>query len=88
MGPTSPTEWFTPPQVAQARALRISKVLSWIASGELQAINCAERMGGRPRWRISAAALAEFDRARSSRVQITPAVIRKRPHNPDVTEYF
>jgi hypothetical protein len=80
--------WYTPPQVARARNLRVSKVLAWIARGELEAVNCAERQGGRPRWRISAAALAEFDRARSSRASIVPSAPRRRAQDPEVTRFF
>lgn len=83
-------EWFTPPQIARARGLRVGKVLAWIARGELEAINCADRPGGRPRWRVSAAALESFDRARSSRSRITPrrAPRTRKAASSTVTEFF
>jgi len=46
-------EYLTPPQVAKLLAVKHDKILSWIRTGELRAINLAARQGGRPRWRIS-----------------------------------
>lgn len=82
-------EWFTPPQVARARSLRVSKVLHWIATGELMAVNHAQNRLGRPRWRISASALEAFDRARSNRA-VLPIVApqRSRYRDPAVQEFF
>src|SRR3954463_7819194 len=80
--------WYTPPQIARARCLRVSKVLAWIARGELEAVNFAERAGGRPRWRISATALAPFERARSSRPILPARPQLRRPRVDSVTEYF
>lgn len=83
-------DWFTPPQVARSRRVRVGKVLAWIRAGELCAVNCAQRRDGRPRWRISAGALAAFDAARSNRA-MAPAVPpprRKRRGDEGVVEYF
>lgn len=83
-------DWFTPPQVARSRQLRVGKVLAWIRTGELAAVNCAERRGGRPRWRISAEALAAFDAARSNRAafRARPPPRPKRRRDDGVIEYF
>ena len=81
-------EWLTPPQVAKARAIRVAKVLTWIARGELEAVNFAERAGGRPRWRISAAAMAAFEAARSNRTHITPKAPRARRADLGIQEFF
>jgi len=82
-------EWFTPPQVARERAVRVGKVLAWIASGELEAVNHATGVLGRPRWRVSAEALRAFDRARSNRSRMLPATPRTtRRAVTNVTEYF
>lgn len=82
-------DWLTPPQIARHRQLRVGKVLTWIRSGELLAVNCAERQGGRPRWRVSADALAAFDQARSNRAAIPCKSRRSRSRkDPGVTEYF
>lgn len=84
------SEWYTPPQIASSRHVRLGKVLSWIHSGQLEAINHAENPAGRPRWRISIQALEAFDRARSSRQGIATAAPRRQRANSQehVTEYF
>ena len=58
--------WLTPPQLAKRLSIDVSKVLTWIRNGELRAVNVAERVGGRPRWRISSTAIEEFIRRRES----------------------
>lgn len=60
-------EWLTPPQVARERGIKPAKVLAFIASGELEAVNHATNRGGKPRWLISRAALDAFERSRSNR---------------------
>lgn len=43
-------------------------VLAWIHSGELEAVNVGVESGKkRPRWRITDAALAAFEKKRSAR---------------------
>lgn len=49
---------MTPPQVAKHLGVNRQKVLTWIANGELVAINIAQRANGRGRYRVTAAALA------------------------------
>jgi excisionase family DNA binding protein len=51
-----------------ARRYRVSrdKVRTWIRQGELIAINTASALCGKPRWVISAEALATFERRRAS----------------------
>jgi excisionase family DNA binding protein len=58
--------WLTPPQLAKKFAVGVEKVLAWIRNGELRAVNVAQTLGGRPRWRISPAALEAFIRRRES----------------------
>lgn len=59
-------EYLTPPAVANALGISADKVRSWIAEGQLGALNVASRTGGRPRWRIPPAELERFKRNRSS----------------------
>lgn len=83
------SSWFSPAQIARARAIRPSKILTWIHNGELEALNLATNRGGRPRWRISVEALAAFDRTRSNRAALAPAQPARRPRRaPDVIEFF
>lgn len=81
--------WLSPPQVARERNIRTSKVLAWIRSGELVAVNYATRRGGRPRWRVSRAALDSFDAARSCRALTLPtSTPRRSRRDASVTNYF
>lgn len=62
-------------------------VLGWIRSGELKAINVGRRVGARkPRWRITAEALAAFEQLRT----VTPPPRRtQRPRpGPGVIEFY
>jgi excisionase family DNA binding protein len=80
---------LTPRQVAERLIVDRDKVLSWIRSGELPAINVARRAGGRARYRVDAADLAEFLQRR--RVRPTANVARarrKRMSIGDVIEFF
>jgi excisionase family DNA binding protein len=70
--------WLTPPQFAKRLGIDVSKVLTWIRNGELRAVNVAERVGGRPRWRISSTAIEEFIRRRES---TPPPAPRRSWHN-------
>lgn len=63
--------YSTPPEVAKRYSVKPQKVLAWIRSGELVAVNVAERANGRPRWRVSEEALETFERRRSSRPEPT-----------------
>ncbi len=78
---------LSPAQVARRLGVGIHKVLAWIARGELAAVNVANRLGIRPRWRISAEALADFERRRSA-VPPTPAPKPRRKAAAPAREYF
>lgn len=85
----STTPSMTPPEIAKARKISVRKVLYWIESGELEAINHATRRSNRPLWKISPDALSRFDRSRSSRPS-TPVSLppRRTPKkSPDFIEY-
>lgn len=71
---------------ATARRLGIhpSKVLCWIRSGELRAVNLAETPGGRPRWKILPDALDEFLLSRQS----TPPTPRRRRRRQTEQRYY
>lgn len=77
--------YLTPPQIARRYGVKPAKVLGWIASGELVAVNLADGPGGRPRWRVSPEALADFERRRSSRP--TPKPTRRGRRLPAVPKY-
>jgi excisionase family DNA binding protein len=70
--------WLTTRQVADQLSVDTAKVLTWIHQGELRAVNVAERVSSKPRWRISPEALEEFLLRRQSSTP-TP-VIRRRSY--------
>ena len=56
---------LTPPEVARMWGISPDKVLAWIRSGELRAINVAASQNGRPRYRIDIEDLKDFEARRS-----------------------
>jgi transposase len=78
--------YLTPPAVAERYGVDVHKIIGWIRRGELRAIDVATTTGGRPRYRISPADLAQFEAARSATPQ--PKITRCRRKNPQVTEFF
>lgn len=80
MTPNFPSDerWFTPPRLAHQLGVSVDKVLTWIRNGELRAVNVAEHRDGRPRWRISPAALDEFLKRRESSPPPPPRAYRFR----------
>ncbi|MEM6505451.1 MAG: helix-turn-helix domain-containing protein [Planctomycetota bacterium] len=57
---------LTVPEVARQYGVNQSKVLAWIAEGELLALNVASTRATRPRWRIDPDDLAAFEESRRS----------------------
>lgn len=81
------TAALTPPEIAERLRVSPDKVRAWIDRGELLAVNVAERLGGRPRWRIDPEALADFERRRGA--QRKPKATRRRPPKMgEVTVYY
>ncbi|GEM_PF-1223890 len=74
-----PSDLLTPPQVAQRYGVSPDTVRGWIASGQLPAVNVGK--GSRPRFRISADALREFDAKRPPKVVPTTRSQRHRRAN-------
>ena len=72
-----------------ARLLRVNrgKVLGWIASGRLRAMNTAKGQG-RPRYRIARTDLDVFLIGRTRQPAIMPARRRRRAIPKAVTQYF
>lgn len=79
---------LTPPAVAIQLGVKPQKILDWIRSGELRAVNLAAvAHGQRPRWRISPADLDQFLATRRA-VASVPRVRRSRRPPPDVIKFF
>lgn len=61
-----PRTKLRPPEIAQRFGVDVKKVLAWIHSGELRAINAAEKADGdKPRFLVDVADLEEFERRRA-----------------------
>jgi hypothetical protein len=62
------------------------KVRSWIARGELRAINTAAVLCGKPRWVIPPESVVEFEKSRRSGPAPKPQ--RQRRQRTDESDYF
>lgn len=58
--------FLTPAQAAELLGIATGKVLGWIQSGELSAVDVSAARGQRPRWRIDPAEWDRFINARRS----------------------
>ncbi len=82
-----PSAMLTPPEVAQQIGIDAEKVRTWIATGELRAVNIAERVSGRPRWRIRPDDLEAFLESRTA-APAAPARRRRHPKPKHVIQFF
>lgn len=82
--------YFGVPEIADRLRVKVDKVLSWIHSGELRAINVSQKSGCKPRWRISEDDLAAFLEARTSRgiKASQPACRRRRKKSAETVRHF
>lgn len=71
--------FLTPPEIAKFLRTDPHKVLDWIGSGALKAVNLSD--GARPRWKVSPEDLQKFLNTRSNQTA-TPATKRKRRDLP------
>ncbi|MCA8995034.1 MAG: helix-turn-helix domain-containing protein [Planctomycetaceae bacterium] len=78
---------WTPPELAQEWGVSPDKILDWIRSGELPAMNLAATQNGRPRYRIDQDGIDTFKRRRANHSP-TPKQTRKRKPPADVIEFF
>ncbi len=73
-----PAAGMTVREVARRYRVSPDKVRLWVKRGELAAINTATVLCGRPQLRITAEALAAFERSRSAGPPPKPARRRRR----------
>lgn len=64
MAATAQRRNLTPPEVARRFGVATTKVLRWIRTGELVAMNLANRGCVRPRYSIAPEAIEAFERSR------------------------
>ena len=77
---------LTPPELAREWGVSAAKILHWIRSGELRAIDIARRRGGRPRYLIDRADIAAFEAVRQ--VVVKPRISRRRKPYSTVIKFF
>ena len=82
--PLPPT--YSPPELAKLYRVKPDKILALIRAGELRAVDLRSPDSTRPRWRIPADAIVEFENRRSATPPPKPT--RRRRRQADVTEYF
>jgi excisionase family DNA binding protein len=76
-------------QAAGRLAVSPDKIRAWIRSGELVALDVSRKVGGRPRFRIDAAALLAFEERRRVRPQSRVSRrLRARSTPKDVIQFF
>ena len=56
----SKDDWLTPPQVAKIMGVKPDKILYWIHTGQLPAVNVAKKEGVRPQYAVTATGLDVF----------------------------
>ncbi len=88
MSTTISKRMLTPPELAAEWGVEHAKVLAWIRSGELRAVNLATNPRGRPRWHIDRAEVRAFEQRRAAVVKPPPEQHRRKAESPDVIEYF
>lgn len=79
---------LSPPELAKRWGISPDKVLSWIRSGELRAMNAATRRGGRPRFLIDEQDIAAFEARRAVAASVAPKTRHRRGEETQITEYF
>lgn len=78
---------ITPPQYARQLGIDTAKVLKWIRSGELRAIDASTHRGNKPRYLIDLADVAIFEASRAVQPP-APRVPRRRHKQDGVIEFF
>lgn len=72
-------DYLTPPEIAKLLRVRGDKVLAWIRSGQLVAFNVAEKVNGRPKYRVARGELEAFIQRRAVVPPPPPARIGRPP---------
>jgi len=79
--------YLSPNDVAARLGVSWAKVVAWIKSGQLLAVNVASRPSGKPQWRIAESDLDFFLATRQAQPS-RPATRRRRPATTDMIEFF
>lgn len=80
---------YTPPKLAQRWGVKPEKVIAFIRSGELRAFDISKHPGvGKPRFRISPEAVADFENHRESQQARSKPQKRSRARESGEINYF
>lgn len=83
----STREFCTPPELAKRLGIATEKVLGWIKTEDLKAVNVATNLAGRPRWRIAASAVEDFFQARQNLATLPKPERRRMPRSGVINFY-
>ncbi len=78
---------YTPPEIAKLWGGSPDKVVGWIRSGELRAIDASSKRGKRPRYLVDLTDLEDFERSRQVIADPKPTP-RRRKQTDGVIEFF
>ena len=81
-----PDRALTVKEVAERYGVSEHTVLSWIKCTEMRAIDVSRKRGGKPRWRITAEALAAFELSRTP--SPPPPRMRRKKQPADVIQFY
>jgi hypothetical protein len=87
-GPPCDRAKLTPPVIARMWGISPEKVLAWIRSGELRAMNAATDPSSRPRYLVAIKDLAAFESRRTIIAPQRRARSRHSTQPTNVIEYF
>lgn len=79
---------ITPPTLAKSWGISVDKVLAWIRSGELRAIDVSTRRGGRPRYLIDDGDIEAFEQLRAVQPIPKPKRGRRKERDDSVIEFY
>ena len=80
---------ISPPQLARRYGVSPDKVLTWIRSGELRAMDASTKRGGRPRYLIDEDDIRAFEDGRAVVPPSAPTrKCRRSVRDDDVIEFF
>lgn len=79
---------LTPAEVAKSWGVSPDKVVRFIRSGELKAIDISQKRDKRPRYRIDPADVEAFEAARQVVSRLPTSQTRRSKRNGDIKVYF
>ena len=79
---------YTPPDIANMFGLSHVKILDFIRTGELKAIDLSSKCGSRPRWYIREEDLESFLQCRTAKAPPAPKRRRRRVSAANTQKFY